>query len=80
MAFDETDSIEATQVLALTPDDFSPSKATPLRFVKFQNVYSLTLFVEDNQDNSDVTALKSLTFVGSPIAVTGDIKQLKQEE
>ena len=37
------------------------------RFVKFQNVTSLQLFFEENQDDSEVTFVNSVEFVGVPI-------------
>jgi len=35
------------------------------RFVKFQNVRSLTLFIESNQNDEDTTALHRIQLLGS---------------
>jgi hypothetical protein len=77
MGFDEAESIEPAQVLSLTADDFSANKATALRFVKFQNVPSITVFIQDNQDGSDVSALKRITFIGSLADKQTDFKNFK---
>jgi len=41
-------------------------KAVDLEFTKFKNVTSLVIFVESNQDDSDVTVINSLTIIGKP--------------
>lgn len=50
----------------------------PLRFVKFQNVLNIQIFIKDNQVGSDVTRLDHLAFYGSPINTTnmGDFKRV----
>ena len=39
-------------------------QALPLKFVKFQNVRSLTVFIENNQDDEDTTKLSKLVLMG----------------
>jgi PITH domain len=70
--------IEATQVLELTAEDLQPDSVTLLKFVKFQRVSSLSIFVEEN-NGAETTALSSIKFFGAPVATTkmGDFK--KQE-
>ncbi|CAG8612292.1 8637_t:CDS:2 [Ambispora leptoticha] len=68
--FDETDSIEATQTLELTEKDYEETSVIPLRFVKFQAVTSLVLFVQDNLGDEDTTIIKNLVFIGSPVETT----------
>ena len=41
-----------------------------LRYVKFQNVQNLTLFVKDNQSGDDVTQVDYLGIIGSPVQTT----------
>lgn len=41
-----------------------------LRFVKFQNVQNIQLFIKDNQNGSDKTQLDRLQFIGAPIVTT----------
>lgn len=42
-SFDEAESVEPTQVLELTEEDYKPDKVTLLKYVKFQRVTSLTV-------------------------------------
>lgn len=64
--FGEASSLPAVQTLELSPDALKGEKV-PLRFVKFQSVSSVQLFIEENQDDSDVTFLNNLQFYGVPI-------------
>lgn len=41
-----------------------------LRYVKFQNVQNIQIFIKDNQDGGDVTQLDYITFIGCPITTT----------
>lgn len=41
-----------------------------LRFVKFQTVQNIQLFIKDNQSGGDKTQLDRLTFIGAPITTT----------
>ncbi|CAG8485796.1 13660_t:CDS:2 [Ambispora gerdemannii] len=75
--FDETDSIEETQTLELTEKDYEETSVIPLRFVKFQAVTNLVLFVQDNLGDEDTTIIKNLVFIGSPVETT-KIENLKK--
>ncbi|KAI9189849.1 hypothetical protein H9P43_001282 [Blastocladiella emersonii ATCC 22665] len=79
MGFDGVDSVEPTQVIELTAEDFKADKATALRFVKFQAVTSLAIFIEDNQGGDDLTKLKSIKFVGATAETTNmnDFKKIE---
>lgn len=50
----------------------------PLRFVKFQNVLNIQIFIKDNLAGSDITRIDHLAFYGSPISTTnmGDFKRI----
>ncbi|KAK3590873.1 hypothetical protein CHS0354_033801 [Potamilus streckersoni] len=63
--FDSADCMEPTQTLELTPDDLKEGNLIPLKFVKFQNVNNVTLFIKDNQAGEEVTQVDYLGFVGS---------------
>ena len=63
--FDRADSSVDTQTITLTPADLT-GNPVPLRFVKFQDVSSITLFVKDNQGGEDSTIINSLRFFGQP--------------
>jgi len=78
MTFDDVDDFPPTQVVELANSDFKDGVATiALQFVKFQCVQQLTVFIEDNQDGSDVTQLARLQVFGMPITVT-NMNELKK--
>ncbi|CAG8702832.1 4982_t:CDS:2, partial [Racocetra persica] len=70
IGFDETDSTEETQLLQLTQKDYEENAIIPLRFVKFQSVTNIILFIEDNIGDKETTSLKELIFIGSPVETT----------
>lgn len=41
-----------------------------LRYVKFQNVQNIQIFVKNNQSGGDVTQIDYIGFIGSPIMTT----------
>ena len=61
----------------LTPDDLEGNPVN-LRYVKFQNVQNIQVFVKDNQSGSETTQIDHLAFIGSPISTTnmGDFKRV----
>ena len=61
--FDRADSSIDTQTITLTPADLT-GNLVPLRFVKFQDVSSICLFVKNNQGGEDSTIINSLRFIG----------------
>lgn len=79
LGFDETDSVEETQTILLSEKDYEGNGLIPLRFVKFQNVNSVILFIEDNLGEEETTQIKQLIFVGSPLDST-DMSALKKVE
>lgn len=68
--FDSADRNEPTQTVELTEDDLKETSVIPLRFVKFQNVSSITLFIKDNQSGEEITQLDYLGFIGTPVSTT----------
>jgi hypothetical protein len=64
LGFEDCDDVEPTQTLHLTADDLKED-APPikLKYVLFQRVTSLTLFIEDNQ-GAEITALGGLQLLG----------------
>jgi len=62
--FDDAESTEAVQEIELTAADVASGKPVELRFVKFQNVTSLILFVKDNQGDTETTAFSNLEIFG----------------
>jgi len=79
LGFDETDSVEETQTIVLSEKEYEANGVIPLRFVKFQNVTSVILFVEDNLGEEETTQIKQLIFIGSPLDST-DMSALKKVE
>ncbi|KAM4643452.1 thioredoxin-like protein 1 isoform 2-T2 [Amazona ochrocephala] len=70
MDFEEAERSEATQALELGPDDIRPEGLIPLRYVKFQNVNSVTLFVQSNHGEEETTRISYFTFIGTPVQAT----------
>jgi len=68
--FDAAESMSPIQAFELGPDDIGDNSLIPLRFVKFQNVQSLLIFVKDNQGNAETTQIDHLAVFGSPIIQT----------
>ncbi|KAJ3279270.1 hypothetical protein HK104_001605 [Borealophlyctis nickersoniae] len=70
-SFDEADSIE------ISAKDYESNGIIPLRFVKYQSVHSLMIFVEDNLSGSGETALKQIILYGTPVKTTkmSDLKK-----
>lgn len=67
--FDKADSMSPVQQIELSPTDLD-GNALSLRFVKFQNVQNLQIFVKDNQSGAETTRIDSLVLVGSPVTTT----------
>jgi hypothetical protein len=67
LGFEEAEDIPSTQTIELKPSDWDEQTATAkleLRFVKFQSVYSLVLFVADAEGDSEKTRIDRIRFVG----------------
>lgn len=83
VAFGDVETLPAVQELTLTPADLAGGGVGQrLKFVKFQNVSSVTMFIEDNQDDADVTFLSRIEFIGAPIdgMRVADIKKIEEQE
>lgn len=69
--FDKAESSDSVQLLDLSRDDLvEGAKPVQLKYVKFQNVNSLTIFVKDNQTGKDTTRITQIILIGSPVAAT----------
>ncbi|KAJ2891553.1 Thioredoxin-like protein 1 [Zalerion maritima] len=66
LGFDEADSLPATQEIVLTENDWSAEGTTNvgLRFVKFQNITSLVMFVVDGDGASEKVRLDRVRLIG----------------
>lgn len=75
--FDRADGMASTQDLSLTAAHLAAGELVPLKFVKFQNVQNLHLFIKDNQAGEEVTVLEHLSIIGTPIDTT-NMKDFKR--
>ena len=67
LGFEEADDIEATQAVTLQPQDWDPNTGTvkvDLRYVKFQNVSSLVIFVVAGDGDGERVRIDRLRIVG----------------
>lgn len=67
LSFDEAESIPATQTIELKPEDWDPKTSTAkleLRFVKFQNITSLVVFVAEGEGDGERTRIDRIRLVG----------------
>ncbi|KAJ3259880.1 hypothetical protein HDU77_001600 [Chytriomyces hyalinus] len=84
LAFEEGDSIEPIEVIDLAPvytaEGDLVSATVPLRFVKYQSVNSITLFVGQNLGGQETTVINKLALFGSPVEVTKNLAELKKDD
>ncbi|KAI5199656.1 DUF1000-domain-containing protein [Aureobasidium subglaciale] len=67
LSFDEADSIPETQEITLQDSDWDAKTGTAkvdLRFVKFQNVSSLVIFVVDGDGDGEKTRIDRIKIIG----------------
>ncbi|EKX53195.1 hypothetical protein GUITHDRAFT_84349 [Guillardia theta CCMP2712] len=65
MSFDSAESDQCTQEVEFTPEQVADGTVINLRYVKFQNVTSLSLFVGKNFGNEDQTVIHKLMLYGT---------------
>ncbi|KAJ3125801.1 hypothetical protein HK098_008189 [Nowakowskiella sp. JEL0407] len=78
LSFDEIDSVAETECIEFTEDDYKDGTALKkLRFVKYQSVHSVQLFIADNLTEDDVTAIQQIIFYGVSVETTNmaDLKK-----
>ncbi|KAL7234799.1 hypothetical protein ACSBR1_018288 [Camellia fascicularis] len=78
MGFSNVNDFPPSDTVVLSPDTLE-GKPVILKYVKFQNVRSLTIFVEDNQSGSDITKVQKIVLYGTTVETT-DMKGLKKIE
>jgi hypothetical protein len=67
LGFDEAEDTPATQTIELSPEQWDAKTKTAIietRFVKFQNVISLVLFVVDAEGDAEKTRIDRLRIIG----------------
>lgn len=78
MGFSNVNDFPPSDIAVLSEENLK-GKPVILKYVKFQNVRSLTVFVEDNQSGSDITKVQKIVLYGSTVETT-DMKALKKIE
>jgi hypothetical protein len=80
LGFEDCDDVDPTQTIDLTNADLKEG-ADPilLKYVKFQRVTSITIFIEDNA-GGDITALGGLKLFGRTVATTNMNEFKKQSQ
>ena len=79
LGFEEAEDLTATQKIDLRPEDWDDHSGTvkiELRFVKFQNVTSLVLFVVDGDGGADKVRIDRIRIIGE----TGEKRELGKLE
>jgi len=70
LGFEDIEDVDPTTAIELTAEDLKEdADGILLKFVNYQRVKSITLFIEDN-NGGDVSALGGLKFFGKTIAST----------
>lgn len=78
MGFSNVNDFPPSDTAILSPESLE-GKPVVLKYVKFQNVRSLAIFIEDNQSGSDVTKVQKIALHGTTVETT-DMKGLKKIE
>ncbi|CAK7208355.1 Thioredoxin-like protein 1 [Sporothrix bragantina] len=66
LGFDEAEDTQATQEITIKPTDWNDqaTASIPLKFVKFQNITSLVLFVVSAEDGAEKVRLDRVRLIG----------------
>ncbi|CAE1299300.1 PITH domain-containing protein At3g04780,Thioredoxin-like protein 1 [Acanthosepion pharaonis] len=75
--FDKAESMEPVQSFCLNPSDLEEGNVIELRYVKYQNVQNVTIFIKDNQGGMETTQINYLCFIGTPVSST-DMSEFKR--
>ncbi|KAL0564844.1 hypothetical protein V5O48_017194 [Marasmius crinis-equi] len=68
------------QIIHLTEEDVASGKPIPLRYVRFQGVNILHIFVLNNHGDEEETIISGIDVIGTPVETTKDLSGLKQQE
>ncbi|KAJ2802796.1 hypothetical protein H4R20_003142 [Coemansia guatemalensis] len=78
--FDDVDTAEATQEIEMTKDIYeNGGGVVNLRYVRFQNINTITIFVADNLGDEEVTAISQLAFIGTAVN-SANMSDIRQDE
>ena len=76
LGFEDAEDRPATQRIALNAAH-AAGEPIPLKFVSFQNVSHLTLFLPNNLGSSEETAVQKVEIIGQPLSTT-NMSELKK--
>jgi hypothetical protein len=78
LGFEEAEDMTATQVIELSEKDWNKQGTAniPLRYVKFQNINSLVLFVVEGDGDSEKVRIDRIRLIGE----TGQSRELGKLE
>eukprot|EP00271_Cylindrocystis_brebissonii_P008659 TRINITY_DN23132_c0_g1_i1.p1 TRINITY_DN23132_c0_g1~~TRINITY_DN23132_c0_g1_i1.p1 ORF type:complete len:172 (-),score=36.35 TRINITY_DN23132_c0_g1_i1:519-1034(-) len=81
MGFSNTADFPPSDTLTLTPAQLKGTPV-PLKYVKFQNVRSLTIFIESNQGEEESTVVEKIAIIGSTVETTNmsELKKVDHKE
>ncbi|KIK56220.1 hypothetical protein GYMLUDRAFT_247974 [Collybiopsis luxurians FD-317 M1] len=83
IGFDDVADAEepvVAQVLELDEETVKEGKPIPLRFVRFQRLNILHIFVVSNHGDEEVTKINAIDVIGVPVETTKDLSGLRQQE
>jgi thioredoxin len=68
--FEQAEDAKAVQDIYFTSEQLDNGEVINLRYVKFQNVHNVQIFVKDNVGDTDCTEIGSIRFYGTPLQAT----------
>jgi len=77
MDFDGAENGKSVQEFELTAESTAEGAQIPLKYVKFQNVNSLTIFVKDNQGDEEITVIERIGILGQ-LKEKSDMNEFKR--
>jgi len=81
LSFDDFGSDSAiTQAFEVTEEDLKNSKRINVRFVRFQNVTTLSILVASNHSDAEETRIDAIDIYGTPVQTTADLSGLRKQE
>ncbi|OLY78808.1 Thioredoxin-like protein 1 [Smittium mucronatum] len=67
MSFSDAESNSPTDATEFTEETYKSGGIFKVKFVRFQNISNLSIFINDNIGDGEVTSLQSVTLIGTPI-------------
>ncbi|KAL0947241.1 hypothetical protein HGRIS_013362 [Hohenbuehelia grisea] len=77
---EDADEPTVAQSLELSPEDVQEGKVLALRYVRFQAVNSLHIFVASNQGGGDETRIDAVDIFGTTVETTKSLSGLSKQE